>query len=433
MNASVASQTVRARSWPMQETASLQWSEYLFVAAVVIAEFLVVDPLGWHVNRVTALKHLPLAVAVCAVLLTVAGRKLQVQQSRPGALHRALQGTWPLAVLAVFVSLGSLYARLVLEDQATFLNIGVYMSMVVLAAVMFIESSNPHALLRWYMGTLVAGAIIMGAYIVRYYGITQVYHEQIFLVIPIAIWFASAQKNRLLAWFGALVMLLLGFFSAKNTSYLVALLIGAYIVLHQGIPRLRRMSPAARSFSYYLMLVLAATVIAVVAYIFLHREELLPSGNVEYRSHTYELAWQRFLDSPLWGTGFAAVSVKKFSLYSINIAGGMLPTHSDVMDLLANGGLLAVTLWATGILMIAYRTRRWLVARVHGEHPWAAYAHTLLGLSAAAIVTYSFNPVLLDPGMAFLLWSSLGLLAGMSVRAGEVAESTERAKGTVNV
>ncbi len=433
MNASIAGQNVRTRSWPKQDAASLQWSEYLFVAAVVIAEFLVVDPMGWHVNRVTALKHLPLAVAVWAVLLTVAGRKLQVQQSRPGALHRALQGAWPLAVLAVFVSLGSLYARLMLGDQATFLNIGVYMSMVVLGAVMFIESSNPHALLRWYMGTLVAGATIMGAYIVRYYGITQVYHEQIFLVIPLAIWFVSAHKNRLLAWFGALVMLSLGFFSAKNTSYLVALLIGAYIVLHQGIPRLRRMSPAARSFSYYLMLVLAVTVIAVVAYIFLHREELLPSGNVEYRSHTYELAWQRFLDSPLWGTGFAAVSVKKFSLYSINIAGGMLPTHSDVMDLLANGGLLAVTLWATGILMIVYRTRGWLAARDDGEHPWAAYAHTLLGLSAAATVTYSFNPVLLDPGMAFLLWSSLGLLVGMSARAGEVVDSTERAKGTGNV
>ena len=35
------------------------------------------------------------------------------------------------------------------------------------------------------------------------------------------------------------------------------------------------------------------------------------------------------------------------------------------------------------------------------------------------MLTYAFNPVLLDPAMSFLVWATLGTLLGAALRAGE--------------
>ena len=428
MNVSVASGYRRARTRSVSGSSSLLWSEYLFIVAVVISEFiLTIDPLEWNVNRITALKHLPLTITLAAVTLTACGRRLQYGPSRTSSLAQVLRVAWPLAALAAFIVLGSLYARLGMGNLSTFLNLGVYMGLVVVTAVMLIESSNPDALLRWYMGVLVIGAVIMGAYIVHNFGVREVYHEQIFMVIPIAIWFVTALRNRVLAWIGAIGMMGLAFFSAKNTSYLVLLMTGLYIVWQQGLPRVRKLYPVARGFAYYLLTMLLLVTASIITFVWMNRERYLPSGNVEYRSHTYGMAWDKFLDSPLWGTAFAEASVKKFSLYSIEIAGGVLPTHSDIMDLLANGGLTAAVLWLLGMFLVARRTRRWLMTDSEISNRWAHYAHTLIGVSAAGILTYSFNPVLLEPGMAYMAWAAIGLLIGMSVIA-EPDSRVERAR-----
>jgi hypothetical protein len=58
-----------------------------------------------------------------------------------------------------------------------------------------------------------------------------------------------------------------------------------------------------------------------------------------------------------------------------------------------------------------------MLAPRHLDHAWAPYAHTLALMSLAGVITYAFNPVLLQPGMAYLLWTNLGLLLGLSLRA----------------
>jgi hypothetical protein len=159
--------------------------------------------------------------------------------------------------------------------------------------------------------------------------------------------------------------------------------------------------------------------LAAIAIVFLGVNGMieLPTGNVSYRGYTYELAWQRFLDSPWWGTLFAVEAVGKFTLYSVGDTDNLLATHSDLLDILANGGVIGVTLWAYGL---------WRIARAAGSHvlrpqfldrAWAPQAHALAVMSAAGVVTYTFNPILLQPSMAYLLWTNLGLLAGLALRA----------------
>ena len=45
----------------------------------------------------------------------------------------------------------------------------------------------------------------------------------------------------------------------------------------------------------------------------------------------------------------------------------------------------------------------------------APYAHAFAGISLCAILVYAFNPILLQPAKALLLWTTLGLLVGVTL------------------
>jgi hypothetical protein len=49
-------------------------------------------------------------------------------------------------------------------------------------------------------------------------------------------------------------------------------------------------------------------------------------------------------------------------------------------------------------------------------HAWYAYGHTLAATSICAVLVYTFNPILLQPSMAYLVWANLGVLLGLSLR-----------------
>lgn len=410
---------------------SLQWYEYLFVAAAWCAEFVTVDPLHMRLDDRMWTKHAALMLTVPAVLLTVVAARLDApfRRKRQG-LGRVLAVAWPLLGLAAMVTGGSLYARWVLGMHSTFLNLGLYMTMTFAFAVMVAESNDPDALVGWIMGVLLAGALVMSVGLIRSFRVTQVYHEQIFLVVPLAVWFWLAPRSRVLAWSGAAFLLSMAIISQKNTSYLVGLATCGYLAFAAWLPYLNRRPGLMRAFAYYLLVVLVIAVGVVLLYIWMHRTEYLPSGNPEYREHTYRAAWERFLGSPIWGTSFTAPSVRRFSLYTIGIAGGRLPTHSDTLDLLANGGLLGMGLWALGLFRIAQLARRRLLRTGTQRHRWAAHAHALAAVSLGGVLTYSFNPVVLTPSMAYLLWGTLGTLLGLAVRAEAEVEDSKHNRGS---
>ena len=74
----------------------------------------------------------------------------------------------------------------------------------------------------------------------------------------------------------------------------------------------------------------------------------------------------------------------------------MLPTHSDALDLLANGGVLGFGLFALGLGMIFALAWRKLLRPAQIARPEARYGHALA-------------------------WSNLGMLLGLALRAEEEA------------
>lgn len=400
--------------------AGLLWTDYWYLLGVSIAALVVVDPLRWELASHTIAKHFALLVSVPAVVLALLGRAALPPAARPAAHTRPvaqpLAVAWPLLLFALLAAGGGVYARFALGIASTFLNQGLYVAMLFGAAAMVLQTGAPLALLRGYFAILMTAALVMSALLVGYAGEREVYHEQIFLVIPAAALLFAGGAAAPARWAGAAFFVSMAWFSHKYTSYLIGALTVAYLAAFIWLPRLTGAGALGRLTAiYWGALALLGSLGAAAAYTL--RGDSLPSGNVEFRLHTYEAAWQRFLDSPLWGSWFAREAAEKFTLYEIGIARNVLPTHSDLLDLLANGGLLGFGLAAGGVCAILLSAWRSLLRPAPIGSRAAAYGHTLVLMSLAAILTCAFNPILLQPSLAALVWTNLGMLLGLSLRA----------------
>jgi hypothetical protein len=411
-----------------REPAGLLWTERWYLAATVVAAIVAVDPLGWGLASETLLKHGALALSLPALVLTLAGSSLSLRGRPAPPLAPVAALLWPLLALARFALCGALHARWFGGIQNSFLNIGLYMLTAYTAAVMVMRSGAPAALARAHLRVLLVAAFVMAAYLIANYRVRQVYHEQIFLVIPMAVLFFSRAGPEAVRWAGCLFFLAMAWLSAKYTSYLIGAATVAWLALAVAIPRVAAGGGLRRTMLVYWTCMLGGAVTLGFMVLGMRGAFDLPTGNIEYRSHTYLAAWNRFLDSPLYGTLYAVEAVEKFTLYTIGVSRNLLATHSDVLDLLANGGLLGVALWLCALWRIARAARANLLRPEFLDREWAPTAHTLAVISLAGVITYAFNPILLQPALAYLLWTSLGLLAGLALRMSAVEQGFASAR-----
>jgi hypothetical protein len=410
-----------------QLRSSLVWSEYLYLLCIAIALALVIVPPDWTFAGRRIVRQLPLIATIPIALLCFLGRKLSERTQPLHAVRVAVSTLLPLGILSIWIVTGSLYARNVEHLQATFLNLGLYMTAAIAAAVIVASSAAPTRLARAYLRLVVIAAIAMTVVLALSFGQREIYHEQIFLVIPIAIVCAISPRSRGYVWLACAFVLTVALLSRKNTSYLIAVFTVLYIAVFLWLNTIERAPSIKQLWAHYLAFIAVLFVAAAGCFLIYYREHYLPSGNVEFRSFTYRAAWQQFLESPVWGSAFTSESIRKFTLYTVGIARNRLPTHSDVMDLLANGGLIAITLWLWSYVRAGVFSFRRVLAPRYLHYPWAAHAHAFAMISLAAVTVYAFNPILLQPEMAFLTWTTLGFLVGLAAscdperHAGDIA------------
>lgn len=383
-----------------------------YLLALGLAMFLAVDPFEWRLERIALTKHLPLMLALPFIVLAFVGSRLD---NAKRALPDVLQSFYPLITLSMLVVIGSLYARINSGIQNTFLFAGVYMLAAPAAAFMLVHTSQPVRLLRAYLGLLLVAGGVVFVGLATNYGVRQVYHELEYLVPPVAVFFAFWAGASRLRWAGLVFFVVSAFLFKKNTGYLTALLIFAYVVWFRAIPVWRTQDGFRKMVKLYGVVIALLVVAALGAYLLYNREAYLPTGNPAFRLLTYERAWGRFMDSPWWGTFFVAAGTEEFTGFDTGVARNILPTHSDILDILANGGLLAIGLWfwaLTRVARLAYGTS---LQPSRQAHELAPYAHMLACMSLAAILTYAFNPIFLQPAKSILLWTPLGFLVGISL------------------
>jgi O-antigen ligase len=147
-----------------------------------------------------------------------------------------------------------------------------------------------------------------------------------------------------------------------------------------------------------------------------------PQGSAEQRFAVQKVAWQIFVDHPVFGVGLGAYSLEN-ARYAPEL--GRLDTHNTYLNLAAELGLPGLTLWCALVLSVlryAYRRRRLAApGELATQQAWierALLAYLVAGMFGSyAKLTFPYL-------LLAVLWCSATLLASPSPRANGAAPTT---------
>jgi len=402
---------------PNSREQSMDFTDGLVVLAITLQLFWAIDPFAIELWRRSLTRHLPTILAVAATLLCIAGRLLFRPDLRPtlGAVVRIYRG---LILFAAFVIVGSLYARFALAIDSSFLLMG--LSLILGGPVnlwLITTSSAPTSLVRNITIAMVAVSLLGVVMNTIDFG-NMLYHamEHVVLVgvaLPLIV-----GRNLVVRLAGALLCILAAVAPNKITGYIVLLMIFAWVFVDELMIRTASDPDRVRA---GLRRILGAMVgmVGVLGVVFLYQatKSHLPDGNTVYRMHTYQMAIDRFLDSWLWGRAFAASAVDHFDLFVVNASTQSLPTHSDPLDILANGGLLGAIPFVLGLLSILYAAWKVLARNWVSGEPAQSPARGQLAMyfliMTSGLTVMAFNPVLNSASSSYVYWMCSALMCAL--------------------
>lgn len=404
----------------VDERRSLSVSMVIFWLFLVVALVIMLDPLNPGVfteagylrlpRDIGPLKYTAFTFGLLGLGLAVAGLVL-FDPARWNRFVATLKSTWPVIALALLILGGSLYARFIAGIKESYMAAGIGMLAFPIGLAMLMESRDPVKTVHGYFIALLTASFYMTYQIVVHRRIeSQAFHEEIFLLVPLLVYWHLVNKNWS-AWLWIPFFSAVAFVSHKNTSYLVLLLSIGYlfaILIARKFEHYRGDS-LKRFVLGYGSIVAWIIIIAILAILVVLYRQDMPSGNPGVRAYVYQAAWEKFLDSPLYGTAFTDNSNIDFPQFTV--AGqNRVVNHSDWLDMLSHGGLLGFLLFI-GALWTPLRLSRLRLmppnARLH------AALHGLKAIMLGGMVVMLFNPVMLNMPIGTVFWFNAGLLAGL--------------------
>lgn len=387
-------------------------TEAIMLLGIALASFFLIDPVyGGALTGSGVAKAVVIVFVAGPALFHFLGRALADPRQWQRSWRDTVQAWWPIFLLGLFITIGSLSARYGRDIIETFLNFGLGMLLLPLMALA-IDSSG-HRLLFFkglaviYVATALLMYVVAGAKL-------HTLHEQIFIAVPLGLYLLVARKPKLWSTLLGLALVIGTVVAFKNTTFiLVGVALAAWVLVLA--LRVSHRSDKLRSFTtLYFGALLVLAVVCAVAIVWWWRREHLPSGNTGYRIEMYGIAIRRFLKSPLWGTAFADPSVTYFQLYEVAVGTNYLPTHSDVLDLLGHGGVIAIALWLATVWRILSITASAFSAVAAQQAPdnergWR-WLFVLGMIQVGAMVTYAFNPPLIRLVNGLWIWGGAGAL-----------------------
>lgn len=387
------------------------------LATIFLATFLYVDPFytGYDQFRVTRdLGPAKYTVVIAALFSILAGfLAVQLKQSEVArGLWPALLRAWPLMALVLMISAGSIYARIFDDQKETFLPFASAAIGYVLGLTLIKASNQPHKVFRGYLILLTAALFyVVPAVVLKRLDGGQAFHTEIFLAVPILMYFLIGAFHWIVRLTAASAMVVLVFFLHKNLGYISFLISIALMVYLKYRP-----APIQERFRRTVLVLIAAIVaLPLVAggafYMYQDGARHLPSGNIEIRSEVYRKALNDFVQSPVYGDMFSSSSL--VDLQQARVLGRRhVTTHSDWLDILAHGGLIATMLFVAATVVPLVRSAG--VLRVARETQ--ADHHMLLAamwaICATGLVVSMFVSMFLSLPVAFMFWLTLGFVDG---------------------
>ncbi len=226
----------------------------------------------------------------------------------------------------------------------------------------------------------------------------HIYHEQALYFPAAGVVFAlssSVWRRRIAAGLFAAVAAL----TVKITGFVFAGISGFFLLAAE---RLRGMQENLHSVLLRRLLLLqgALGITVTAGIVALAVRAILPTGSPDVRLATYTERWAMFRDSPIWGQLFVGSPI-------MDVGWLIIPSHSDLIDILAFGGVLGVLLL---VLSTASATLHALrnIGMFHLQGRLLSLIASSLWFAAA--FTATFNPIIHQPKLAVGLWFSLAVL-----------------------
>lgn len=438
----------------------LPMSEWIVIAGLTMALIFSLAGDFLPFKGIFLVKHLPVVVFMTGIALSYTAFALR-SRSTPAKSRSTVTPAgllWPLLLLAIVVLAGSTYAQVVEGTTNTFRNLGLNMLTAYFVARLVTLARDPVRIVTTYF-TILAAAGIMTVIAMAFFFVLQgpgvaPFHEFEFLVIPLVVYVATLRdeltlRQAVLVWGGLATAVIF----RKNTGYLVAVGTLAYLWWFHWRTTTRRANALRRALALLIGITFVAGLIGTYSFLRAKNRDYIPTGSTEFRMYTYERAWQKFRDSPVWGDAFTGPASERFELYDTGVADNILPTHSDLLDMLAHGGLIGFALFVWAQVQVIVAANRFVLhlprveigSAPYGEktaddvddsdrqvnqearisHHVVPMTHTLVCMALLAIVTVAFNPLLVNPIKSLLIWSQFGFIAGLACHFSAIDERTQ--------
>jgi len=288
----------------------------------------------------------------------------------PRTISSAMLTGWPLTLLATYMLVGSFYARFVLHIKETFLPEAMGMLGFPIAVILLSATRRPSRFIASFFWALLAASPYAMAWIIRkrVEG-GQAFHEEIFLIL------------------------------------LTILCLLAPVVTKA----LRRSRLGERVVVLYTLFTALLLLAGGGVFLYLNREQYLPSGSPDVRLRTYSAALQTFLSSPVYGDAFAGPTTQW--LVGLHVLGEPhVVTHSDLLDILSHGGAIGFLLLLVGLYRVLSPALR---GGATASSIRSAQEHGLVAVVVCGTFVAIFNPPFLDPQIGILFWFAAGALAAL--------------------
>ena len=228
--------------------------------------------------------------------------------------------------------------------------------------------------------------------------LNHIYHEEAFVFIfsMFFTWFFVHNKIvRLMIITVSVISLLL---LEKNTSYLL-LLFSVYVFF---LIKFDRKKLYNKLILLVLILFFSVVLLVVFYYVYMYYQQYLPSGSPGVRLQTYSYRIKEFFCSPLYGTLFHSEIIFNLQTLTGEIE---VPSHSDFLDILANGGIIFTFFWIVYPFILAVSNL------FSGTLVPERFIISVTWLSI--FIVLFFNPVINQPTIGFLYWlTAFSLLFG---------------------
>lgn len=394
----------------VKQFASLEMTDYFFLFSLFIMLFWAIDPFMAGLDNIGGVKRFPTILLLMNLAFIAVGRLMFRNRSTYVSFRDSLKEMRYLVAFAALVIGGSLYAREVKGVEETFLTMGVFTLMAPVTYWYTINSSVPMKLLRAILVVYTFWALVASGLQLGFFHVIEIFHNREHLVLPVLgtlLYFLPWKLGR---WLGIAMVVLVSIATNKNTGYIITVFVCGYLVSLTFFRRWWTMKDRLLSTTWLLAFVAAiASALLAVWVGYTYFDDHMPSGNPEYRLYTYDIAWQRFLNSPIWGTLFSESAVVYFSKFEVAVSTQYLPTHSDPLDIMAHGGMIAMILWLMAIVPVLWRAFS-MASLQGGKLAWAdEWVHqSFLLMAFTALFVCMFNPIYNVPNLATANWMVLG-------------------------